>query len=924
VRATARRWWLSALLLSAGLCACIPTITTPLFSTADRVESPRSADLAFLDQVELATTSSATNASPLHAVLARVRGEMEERHETRYWAANQLLVNETGRHVTEPFREVILETLVETDDAFHPPYVSARVCAQCHPKQFDEWSASPHAYAQLSPIFNAMQGKIGQRTNGTNGDFCIRCHTQIGMNQLEPTFAANASRSPVAREGVTCVICHRIQADYGKVSGRVAFAAGMIFTPVQGPTNADILEKTIEAEGLNVDPNVKSGTRVHKTIVTSTTITKPGFCGMCHDVTLGTTFRLEEAFSDFKSSPAAARGATCQDCHMGSVPGEDKGFDTGPAAIVNGRPTPPRRITNHMMPGPDYSIVHPGLYPQVVPVAPRLVPDGEYKGSYGNPDDPNNPFLAELTPGRYRKDGPGGRAMPIPLWLDFDARGDWGRPAFEKRIDDACASLRDLLAAVEDAPPTQRVPREKIDAALDAFPDLESWGGRPPRLAAGEDPKAWLPRVYDWLDLDEQWWAKERRQARSLLEFRQFRLMAEYRRESTAVLRAGFQIAGIDVSEVGPGGIELVVHVKSGTDGHNVPTGFQAERSVFLQVQVTAADGALVFASGDTDPNGDLRDEHSVFVRQHEPGADAVLWEMAEPGAWRPARGACERDPFLFSLQSRFVVHMNRGGEREQVLAVNRSIDALPFLRPPTRSNILTGAPADARIHRRPLTPLHGRDATYTVSSSRLEGHPGPYRARVRLVSQMVPVNLVMEIQDVGFDYGMSALDIARNLVNGYEADVVLPTGVGAGGLASALVDGKLVYRKPTATARTKVTGRIVLADHEAELRVGALPLVGRAADLEGDVAPPIAGATVTVRRAGAPPAEAPLGTVETDAQGHFAIPGVPSGPVAITLVAAGRETVTTCLEHPVSKLRLECGSARTDDAGTGTTEKAR
>ena len=29
---------------------------------------------------------------------------------------------------------------------------------------------SSHAYAQLSPVFNAMQAKIDKLTNGTNGD----------------------------------------------------------------------------------------------------------------------------------------------------------------------------------------------------------------------------------------------------------------------------------------------------------------------------------------------------------------------------------------------------------------------------------------------------------------------------------------------------------------------------------------------------------------------------------------------------------------------------------------------------------------------------------------------------------------------------------------------------------------------------------
>ena len=36
------------------------------------------------------------------------------------------------------------------------PFPSAKKCAKCHEGHFREWSVSPHAYAQLSPVFNAM------------------------------------------------------------------------------------------------------------------------------------------------------------------------------------------------------------------------------------------------------------------------------------------------------------------------------------------------------------------------------------------------------------------------------------------------------------------------------------------------------------------------------------------------------------------------------------------------------------------------------------------------------------------------------------------------------------------------------------------------------------------------------------------------
>ena len=90
-------------------------------------------------------------------------------------------------------------------------FPSASQCADCHPREYKEWSASPHSYAQISPMFNAMQATFLKRSKGTNGDFCIRCHTEVGMTLKEPLFTANANRSAVSRQGITCVVCHRLE-----------------------------------------------------------------------------------------------------------------------------------------------------------------------------------------------------------------------------------------------------------------------------------------------------------------------------------------------------------------------------------------------------------------------------------------------------------------------------------------------------------------------------------------------------------------------------------------------------------------------------------------------------------------------------------------------------------------------------------------
>lgn len=525
-------------------------------------------------------------------------------------------------------------------------FPSANSCATCHPAQYREWSGSQHAYAQLSPVFNAMQGTIYQQTNGTNGDFCIRCHTPVGMNLGEPEFMSNMDRHPTSREGITCVVCHRLSAPYGKVSGRLAIMEGDLFDPVFGPTGGEELDRVIASGefGVNTERG-QSGRAIHVEARELPQMTTSGFCGTCHDVNLVNGFRLEEAFSEYKASPAARDGVSCQDCHMGIEPGKPSGYATGPAAVVGGRETAPRKRTNHTFAGPDYPIVHPGIFP-------------------------HNVRAAELATMRE--------------WLTFDVEAGWGTDAFERSVS-----------------------------------------------SDHEFPERWA-------------FADDRYDAREILE-ENLALMDEVVEQRLAVLRAGYQLGEVRVRESGPGGIAFDVQVRNGTDGHSVPTGFDAERLVFLQVDVVDADGRVVYQSGDRDPNGDVRDSHSLYVHS----------------------GELPRDDALFSLQSKFLTRMVRGGEREQVLAVNYSPDPLPFLRPSTRSTVLLARPVGVRKHRLTIPPLQSLWPSYEVDGAALAGTRGPYTAEIRLIAQMIPVNLIPEIQGVGFDYYMTPREIADAIVEG-------------------------------------------------------------------------------------------------------------------------------------------------------------
>ncbi|MDH3744671.1 MAG: cytochrome c family protein [Acidobacteriota bacterium] len=526
-------------------------------------------------------------------------------------------------------------------------FPSATTCATCHPNHYREWSVSPHAYAQMSPVFNAFNGALLKLTNGTNGDFCIRCHTPVGMNLEEPEFMSNMDRHPTSREGVTCIVCHRLNKAYGKLSGRLAIVEGDLFEPVFGPSGNKEVERVIASSDFRVNPERgKAGRAIHGRAEQFFQLTTSGFCATCHDVNLVNGFRLEEAFSEFKTSPAARNGVSCQDCHMGIEPGVDSGYAEGPAATVGRRSTRSRKLTGHMFIGPDYSIVHPGIFP-------------------------HNTKASEMA--------------TIRQWLTFDHEGGWGTDEFE------------------------------VDLPEDyEFPD-------------------------HWRSADDRY------DARDVIE-ENLELLREADAARLQVLRAGYRLGEVLIDEANEKkGLRFRVEVKSGTDGHGVPTGFDAERLVFLEVTVTDRHGDVVFRSGDLDPNGDVRDNHSLYVHN----------------------GEIPLDKYLFSLQSRFVTRMVRGGEREQVLAVNYSLDPLPFLRPSTSSTILTGRPRGARKHKQNIEPLGRRWARYRVEPSALTGD-GPYTARVRLIAGMVPVNLIHEIKDIGFDYGMSAREVAERVVDGH------------------------------------------------------------------------------------------------------------------------------------------------------------
>lgn len=526
-------------------------------------------------------------------------------------------------------------------------FPSANTCAQCHPKQYREWSVSSHAYAQLSPMMTAFQNALNQKNSSTAGDFCLRCHAPTGTAIGEPTSMSNLDRSPAAREGITCVSCHRVTQNFGKITGRFPIEQGDIYAPVYGVDDgARLREVLAQPDVYRVQPERgETGRAIHAEVKPFFELRAPAFCGaVCHEVTTQGGFRSHEMMTEYKRSPAADKGITCVDCHMGTEQGKPSPFELGPVAVVGGVPTEERPLSNHFFAGPDVPIIHPGIFPHNVEAS---------------------------------------RLKTLHEWTRFDHEAGWGTDEFESEVEDGY-----------------------------------------------EFPAAWAS-------------ADDRYDARDILED-QFDLLDWAAEKRLEVMRNGFGLSEIEVRRNGRRTLEFALEVSNLTEGHYVPSGFDIERTVFLQITVTGPDGKVVYRSGDRDPNGDLRDAHSRYV----------------------ASGLLPHDDDLFNLHSKTYVGIVRGPERAQLLAPPVSRTAMPMVRPDPRPTMLYGRNRNVRKHRTGIPVGQSRHAVYAVSGKQLQ--PGEtYSIDARLLFQPLPVSLIYAIQSVGFDYDMSPRMVADRLSQG-------------------------------------------------------------------------------------------------------------------------------------------------------------
>jgi hypothetical protein len=281
-------------------------------------------------------------------------------------------------------------------------------------------------------MFHKFEQKLLDISQGTVGYFCMNCHAPVASalcaSRAEPLW----NLPEVAREGVTCVACHRVQYVYGKSNGERRIEPGNVFAPVMGGIGGEGVTETIHRKS---EFKVKTssdeqgpGQEMHAAGIYFDPLTRSEFCTPCHQVAVHPGIKLEVVWEQYRASPACKKGIQCQDCHMGRVPGLPLGYNVGPVAKVSGKTVnDQRKRSNHVFYGPNYSIAHPGIFP------------------------------FHLKADRWT----------MPQWLEFDWRAGWGTEEFERRV--AAGELRVEFPACWAEADDRIDAREIIDENLQAL-----------------------------------------------------------------------------------------------------------------------------------------------------------------------------------------------------------------------------------------------------------------------------------------------------------------------------------------------------------------------------------------------------------------------------------------------------------------------
>ena len=189
---------------------------------------------------------------------------------------------------------------------------SPDVCAECHSKQYEEWTASIHALAFVDPVYQGELNKAVKAAGHEISRQCEGCHTAAGVVTGEIKGPGLTGLSDMAMAGVSCDVCH-------SVSGTTHWQ-----TPSHEPENGSLVltpgtirdgEEVLLKHGPNSATDL-CGMGFHECVESDLHL-QSDLCAGCHQVYhYEKHFPIEATYLEWKHGPYSQNNIHCQDCHM--------------------------------------------------------------------------------------------------------------------------------------------------------------------------------------------------------------------------------------------------------------------------------------------------------------------------------------------------------------------------------------------------------------------------------------------------------------------------------------------------------------------------------------------------------------------------------------------------------------------------------
>jgi hypothetical protein len=323
------------------------------------------------------------------------------------------------------------------DDA-PPIYTAAElrdptICQECHPKHFEQWAGSMHAYASEDPVFVAMNKRGQRETAGKLGDFCVKCHAPMAV-ELGLTDGSNFDPTalPAEARGITCYFCHNVKAVEGTHNNPLVLAhdqtmRGGLEGPVHTPAHRSAYNVLMDSD-----------------------LNESEMCGSCHDIVVPASINgtrdvaVERTFSEWQTTFFATDKSpgihlTCGACHMNS---STEVIADAPGLSVKSRPN---GFHAHTWPGIDQALTpFSGIPEQAAAIKDILDPSIDIIGSapLGAPSQavggicvtPMNEITVRVDSINVGHAWPSGAAQDRRAWVELRAYDAMNNLIFESGV----------------------------------------------------------------------------------------------------------------------------------------------------------------------------------------------------------------------------------------------------------------------------------------------------------------------------------------------------------------------------------------------------------------------------------------------------------------------------------------------------------